>query len=59
MGHSEETWIGHMLRQTTMKGAVEGRNARGRPRNEYIDQMMEEMGCPYLALKRYADDQER
>jgi hypothetical protein len=38
---------------------VEGKNARGRPRLEYIDQILEDTGSPtYTALKRLAEDHE-
>jgi hypothetical protein len=45
--------------KTILEGAVEGKNARSRPRREYIGQILEDTGCPtYTALKRLAEDRE-
>ena len=55
-------WIGHILRQdgllhNIIEGAVEGTNARGRQWKEYLDDIIEELGCTdYRGLKRAAQD---
>lgn len=55
-------WIGHILRHegllhTLIEGATEGRNQRGRPRQEYLDDLKKDMGCrTYEELKEMAED---
>ena len=57
-------WLGHILRQdgllhNIIEGAVEGTNARGRQRKEYLDDIIDELGCTdYRGLKRAAQDRE-
>jgi hypothetical protein len=64
MRKRRDIWVGHLIRhegliKMSLKGAVEGKNARGRLRLEYIDQILEDTGCPtYTALKRLAEDRE-
>jgi hypothetical protein len=64
MRKRRDVWVGHLIRhegliKTILEDAVEGKNARGRPRLEYIDQILEDTGCPtYKALKRLAEDRE-
>ena len=59
-----DIWIGHIIRQeglvkTILEGSVEGRNCRGRPRLEYIRQVMEDTGChTYREMKRLTEDRE-
>uniref|UniRef100_A0A8D8R613 Craniofacial development protein 2 n=1 Tax=Cacopsylla melanoneura TaxID=428564 RepID=A0A8D8R613_9HEMI len=58
-------WIGHILRHegllhTLIEGAIEGRNQRGRPRQEYLDHLKKDMGCrTYEELKEMAEDRFR
>ncbi|KAL1130374.1 hypothetical protein AAG570_013312 [Ranatra chinensis] len=54
------TWMGDILRhEGFMKTILERRDTWDRPSNEYIDQIMEDMGClSYLELKRCAEDRE-
>ena len=57
-------WIGHVLRHenllhTVIEGMVEGNNFRGRPRQQYLDQVIKDMNCSsYVDLKRTAEDRE-
>lgn len=59
----ECNWI-RILRQdgllhNIIEGAVEGTNARGRQRKEYLDDIIDELGCTdYRGLKRAAQDRE-
>jgi hypothetical protein len=52
------TMVGHILRheglmKTVLEGRVEGKNYRGRPRLEYIEQIIKEVGCKtYSEMKR-------
>lgn len=56
------TWIGHVMRhegllEIILEGLVEGKNCRGRPRLQYLNQVMGDMNCPsYNELKRMAND---
>ncbi|KAL1447191.1 hypothetical protein WDU94_013942 [Cyamophila willieti] len=53
-------WIGHILRHegmlhTIIDGQIEGRNHLGRPRQEYLKQIEEDMGCQnYRDMKSLA-----
>ncbi|XP_050531519.1 uncharacterized protein LOC126900101 [Daktulosphaira vitifoliae] len=57
-------WIGHVLRHggllgLIIEGCVEGKNARGRPRMEYMQQIIEDQGCTsYEETKRKASKTE-
>lgn len=57
-------WIGHVLRHggllgLIIEGCVEGKNARGRPRMEYMQQIIEDQGCTsYKETKRKASNRE-
>ena len=54
--------MGHIIRHDSMlkriiEGVVEGKNLRGRPRLEYMKQLLRDMRCAsYHELKRKADD---
>lgn len=54
--------IGHIIRHDGMlkmiiEGVVEGKNLRGRPRLEYMKQLLRDMRCAsYCELRRKADD---
>lgn len=56
--------IGHILRHDgllllILEGVIDGKNHRGRPRLQYISQIMEDQGCnSYQELKRKASDRE-
>ena len=56
--------IGHILRHDgllglILEGLVDGKNHRGRPRLQYISQIIEDQGCSsYQELKRKASDRE-
>ena len=58
------TWIGHTLRHeglllTILEGVVEGKNARGRPRLEYVTQVVKDLGChSYSEMKKLAEDRQ-
>ena len=57
-------WIGHILRHdsllaTILEGTLEGRNYRGRPRLNFVTQLVQDLGCKcYVELKRLAQDRE-
>lgn len=57
-------FLGHLLRRDSLakrviEGQIEGRNRRGRPRLEYIKQIVCDMGCQsYVELKRKAERRE-
>ena len=57
-------WIGRVMRHggllgLTIEGCVEGKNCRGRPRMEYIQQIMMDQGCKsYEETKRKASNRE-
>ena len=57
-------WVGHLLRhdglvKIILEGTVEGKNSRGRPRLNYITQVMKDKGCNnYLELKRLAEERQ-
>ena len=54
--------IGHLLRHEgltslVLEGAAEGKNCRGRQRLEYIQQIIEDVGCQcYSEMKRLAQE---
>ncbi|KAL1446687.1 hypothetical protein WDU94_006588 [Cyamophila willieti] len=56
------TWIGHILRHegllhTLIETTIEGRNQRGRPRQEYLEDLKKDMGCrTYEELKEITED---
>lgn len=56
--------IGHILRHDgllllILECVIDGKNHRGRPRLQYISQIMEDQGCnSYQELKRKASDRE-
>jgi len=42
-----------------IEGSIDGMNHRGRPRLEYIQQIIKDQGCnSYVDMKRKADDRE-
>jgi hypothetical protein len=57
-------WIGHILRHQCLllrilEGKIEGKRGRGRPRNNYLGKLMEELGvATYRQLKDTADNRE-
>ena len=57
-------WIGHIMRhegllKLIIEGRVEGKNRRGRPRLEFIQQIIKDQGCDsYVEMKRKADRRE-
>jgi len=57
-------WIGHVLRHggllgLIIEGCVEGKNARGRPRMEYMQQIIEDQGCTsYKETRKKASNRE-
>ncbi|KAF0693084.1 Uncharacterized protein FWK35_00035702, partial [Aphis craccivora] len=64
MSRRRNEWIGHVLRHggllgLIIEGCVEGKNARGRPRMEYMQQIIEDQGCTsYKETKRKASNRE-
>uniref|UniRef100_A0A2S2P7C6 Uncharacterized protein n=1 Tax=Schizaphis graminum TaxID=13262 RepID=A0A2S2P7C6_SCHGA len=56
--------IGHILRHDgllllILEGVIDGKNHRGRPRLQYVNQIMEDQECnSYQELKRKASDRE-
>jgi hypothetical protein len=58
------SWIGHTLRHDGLllaipEGGVEVENSRGRPRSEYITQVIKDLGChSYTELKSLAGDRQ-
>jgi len=57
-------WIGHIIRREGLlkliiKGRVKGKNYRGRPRLEYIRQLIRDQECDsYVRMKKKADNRE-
>lgn len=57
-------WIGHIMRhegllKLIIEGCIDGKNHRGRPRLEYIQQIIKDQGCnSYVEMKRKADNRE-
>jgi hypothetical protein len=56
------TMVGHILRheglmKTVLEGRVEGKNYRGRPRLEYIEQIIKDVECKtYSEIRRMVED---
>uniref|UniRef100_A0A2S2PJ80 Endonuclease-reverse transcriptase n=1 Tax=Schizaphis graminum TaxID=13262 RepID=A0A2S2PJ80_SCHGA len=58
-------WIGHIMRhegllKLIIEGCIDGKNRRGRPRLEYIQQIIKDLqGCnSYVEMKRKTDNRE-
>ena len=57
-----DKFVGHILRHPglvnrTLEGRVEGKNARGRPRLCFINQIVKDVGCKkYSEMKRLAQN---
>lgn len=57
--------VGHILRHpgivnTAIEGSIEGKNCRGRPRQEYVAQIIQDVGCErYVEMKRLAQNRKK
>lgn len=60
--HRRAQWLGHLIRheniaRTMLEGTIEGENKRGRPRREYLSQILHDMHCTsYQQMRRLAED---